>query len=273
MLYHDSNHHMEKAAEDIIVAIILASILIVILSVFTLLFFLVFVRKKRILQKNKEELSLNYEKALLQTTVEIQEQTLSHISREIHDNIGQVLSFVKLSLGTTSKLNDTEKQRKIDEGVTLIAEVIADLRDLSKSLSFEKIKKEGLSRVIKDEVERLKRSNVIGAEVTITGSEFNLGDNKELLLFRIFQEITNNSLKHSESSVLLINLNYSTDLFTLTVQDKGKGFDTGDLTKFKGLGLDNIRQRAALIGATAVIESTVGIGCSTVITLDLTKAI
>lgn len=260
---------MEKAAEDIIVAIILASILIVVLSVFTLLFFLVFVRKKRILQKNREELSLSYEKALLQTTVEIQEETLSHISREIHDNIGQVLSFVKLSLGNTTRLNDAEKQRKIDEGVTLIAEVIADLRDLSKSLSFEKIKKEGLCQVINDEARRLKRSKVIAADVTITGSVINLGEKKELLLFRIFQEITNNTLKHSESSVLLVNLNFSSELFTLTIQDKGKGFDTGDLNKFKGLGLDNIRQRAALIGATAAIESSPGQGCYTTVSLAL----
>lgn len=262
---------MEKASEDIIVAIILASILVVVLAVFTLLFFLVFVRKKRILQKNKEELSLNYEKALLQTTVEIQEQTLNYISREIHDNIGQVLSFVKLSLGNTNKLNDLEKQNKIDEGVALIADVISDLRDLSKSLSFEKIKKEGLCQVIRNEADRLKRSNVISAAVTIDGSEVNLGEERELLLFRIFQEITNNSLKHSESSVLLINLNFADHLFIMTVEDKGKGFDCGDLDKFQGLGLNNIRQRAALIGATATIESSFGVGCCTIISLDLSR--
>jgi len=258
---------MEKAAEDIIVAIILASILIVILAVFTLLFFLVFVRKKRILQKNKEELSVSYEKALLQTRVEIQEQTLNHISGEIHDNIGQVLSFVKLSLSTAFQLSDAAKQTKIEESVSLIAEVINDLRDLSKSLSFEKIKKEGLCEVIKYESERLKRNGIIEAEATITGNPTPLGTQKELLLFRIFQEITNNSLKHSGSPVLIINLNYSIDLFTLTVTDKGKGFDTSDLDKFKGLGLDNMQERAALIGATIHMESKLGKGCVTLISV------
>jgi two-component system NarL family sensor kinase len=260
---------MEKAAADVIVAIILASILVVVLAVFTLLFFLVYVRKKRILQKNKEELSQTYEKALLQTTVEIQEQTLNYISQEIHDNIGQVLSFVKLSLANTSSLADADKQVKINEGVTLIAEVISDLRDLSKSLSFEKIKKEGLCQVVKDEASRLNRNNVIRTEVSVQGMEVDLGEQRELLLFRIFQEITNNSLKHSGSDVLRIALLYTPKLFTMTVQDRGKGFDTGNQSQFKGLGLENIRQRAALIGATAEMESSLGMGCSTTIKLDL----
>lgn len=260
---------MEKAPEDIVLAIIVASILIVILSVFTLLFFLVFVRKKRILQKNKEELSQNYEKALMQAKIEIQEQTLNHISREIHDNIGQVLSFIKLSLGTAANFTDDEKQKKIGESVTLISEVIYDLRDLSKSLSFERIKKEGLCKVIYEEADRLSRNNVIDAEVTLTGEPLRMDGQKELLLFRIFQEITNNTLKHAESSSLLINLNYCNDFFTLTVRDEGKGYNTEDPDQSKGLGLENIRQRAALIGAVVKMESRCGAGSVTTVSLDL----
>ena len=260
---------MEKAPEDIILAIIVASIVIVILSVFTLLFFLVFVRKKRILQKNKEELSINYERALMQARIEIQEQTLNNISREIHDNIGQVLSFIKLSLGMAAKFTDEEKQQKIVESVALISEVILDLRDLSKSLSFERIKKDGLCRVILAEADRLNRNNLIKAEVTVTGEALRLDGQKELLLFRIFQEITNNTLKHAESSILLINLNYCNNFFTLTVRDEGKGFDTRDPDKLKGLGLGNIRQRAALIGAVVQLESGCGVGSCTTVSLDL----
>lgn len=262
---------MEKASEDIIIAIILASIVTVILAVFTLLFFLVFVRKKRVLHKKKEQLSLNYEKALLQTKLEIQEQTLNNISREIHDNIGQVLSFVKLSLSTTAQLNDNAKQKKIDESVALIAEVISDLRDLSKSLSFEKIKKEGLFQVIKDEAGRLNRSGVIKARLTVKGVPFDLGMQNDLVLYRIFQEIVNNTLKHSESEVLIITLNYSPDLFTLTLRDKGKGFDANLISKSSGLGLENIRQRAALIGAMTDMSSGPALGCTSVVTLNLNE--
>jgi len=110
---------------------------------------------------------------------------------------------------------------------------------------------------------------VIRTELTIQGMEVDLGEQRELLLFRIFQEITNNSLKHSGSDVLQIDITYTPELFTMTVQDQGKGFDTGNQGQFKGLGLENIRQRAALIGATADMESSLGMGCSTTIKLDL----
>jgi two-component system NarL family sensor kinase len=69
---------------------------------------------------------------------------LNYISQELHDNIGQVLSFIKLNLGTTSGMDEQQKQRKIDESRDLLAQVIADLRDLSKSLSFQQISQYGL---------------------------------------------------------------------------------------------------------------------------------
>ncbi|MES2829501.1 MAG: histidine kinase [Bacteroidota bacterium] len=253
---------MEKTTNDIVISIIVSSVVIVILAVFTLLIFLVFVRKKRILNKNKEELTANYEKLLLQTKLEIQEQTFNNISREIHDNIGQVLSFVKLSLGTAASLDESCKQEKIDESVQLIAGVITDLRDLSKSLSIDKIKRDGLLRLMQEDKERLNKSRIIEATVSISGEPYNLALQHEIILYRIFQEITNNTLKHSKSKTLAINVNYSPDLFTLAFADKGIGFDTNNLNKQAGLGLENIRQRAALINAVLKIDTAVGLGCS-----------
>jgi signal transduction histidine kinase len=258
---------MEKANDDIVVAIIIASVGAVVLAVFTLLFFLVFVRKKRILNKKKEELTRTYEKLILQTKLEIQEQTLTNISREIHDNIGQVLSFVKLSLGTAAKMKDGDKQEKINESVQLIGTVINDLRDLSKSLSLDRIKKEGLYQAIKDEVERLNRSGIICAHVDLNGKPFKFNVQTDMVLYRIFQEIVNNTLKHAESETLTIDLTYSLNLFTLTLEDKGKGFNTVELIKSKGQGLENIKQRAALIDAEVAVNSVMGSGCLTSITL------
>lgn len=258
---------MEKANDDIVVAIILASIGAVVLAVFTMLFFLVFVRKKRILNKKKEELTRTYEKLILQTKLEIQEQTLTNISREIHDNIGQVLSFVKLSLGTSTKMKDEDKQEKINESVQLIGTVINDLRDLSKSLSLDRIKNAGLFPAIKDEVERLNRSGIICAHVDLSGTPVKFDVQTDMVLYRIFQEIVNNTLKHAESETLTIDLTYSLNLFTLTLEDKGKGFNTTELNKSNGQGLENIKQRAALIDAELAINSIVGSGCLTTITL------
>lgn len=259
---------MEKAQEDIVLAIIISSIILVILSVFTTLFFLVFVRKKRIINEKKEELSRNFEKQLLETKLEIQNETLNGVSREIHDNIGQVLSFIKLSLATSVHLDTEEKNTKIIESTQLISEVISDLRDLSKSLSFEKIKEEGLVRVIMNDIERLQKSGIINAFFTLEGTPVKLSGQVDLVLYRIFQEILNNTLKHAESKDIFVDLKFAEKCFTLTIKDSGKGFCEERLDKGQGLGLKNIRQRATLIGANVVIETKPLGGCKTEITLN-----
>jgi len=259
---------MERATQGLVMAVIIAGILLVILSVFTLLFFLVIVRKRRILQRNKDAFSLNYEKALLHAKLEIHELTLNNMSREIHDNIGQVLSFIKLSLSMAAKFADEQERKKITESIRLIGEVIYDLRDLSKSLSLERIKKEGLWQVVPFEAARLNRKNGIRTAVSITGEPFSLCGQKELLLFRIFQEIIQYYIKHAASAFLLINLNYCNNFFTLTVRDTGKRLVLQDPDKLIGLGLDSIRQRAALIGAVVTQENGGGAGSCTMVSLD-----
>lgn len=264
---------MEKADEDIILAIIVSSITLVILAVFTTLFFLVFVRKKRILNRNKEELSRNFERQLLETRLEIQDQTLNNISQEIHDNFGQVLSFVKLSLNIAKTLPTPEKDEKINESTRLIAGVITDLRDLSKSLSFERIKIAGLYQIISDETDRLNRSGIIQTELQLTGQPFVLGPQTDLILYRMFQETLNNTIKHSGSKSMKIIFGYHGELFILHIRDFGNGFDTNQVKKTQGLGLSNMKQRAALIGASVAIDSQPGKGCSVSITLDRNNSI
>lgn len=232
------------------------------------MFFLVFVRKKRIINEKKKELSRNFERQLLQTKLEIQNETLTSVSREIHDNIGQVLSFVKLSLATSVHLNSGDKHHKIQESIQLISEVISDLRDLSKSLSFDKIKKEGLVKVIAYDIERLQKSGIINASFAVNGDPIMMSGQIDLVLYRIFQEIVNNTLKHAESKDLFIDLKFEKKCFTLMIKDSGRGFSEDSLEMGHGLGLENIRQRATLIGASVLIETKPFCGCKTIITLN-----
>jgi signal transduction histidine kinase len=233
-----------------------------------IVYFLVLYRNRQLKNKQEQEqLEALYRQELLKAQIEIQEQTLTHISSEIHDNITQVLFFVKLSLKMVATENETGK-KKIDESNELIGQVINDLRNLSKSLSFEHITKLGLGKALEIEAERLDNSGIFTPVFSIEGESYSLGVQRELVLFRIYQEALNNALKHSGAKHFKIGLQYYKDLFTLTVEDDGNGFllDLTDPTG--GLGLNNIRNRAALIGAAAYIESSPGHGCSIRITLN-----
>ncbi len=158
---------------------------------------------------------------------------------------------------------------KIAESRELVAQTINDLRNLSKSMSFEHIARLGLVKTIEIESGRINNSGIISAELLIEGEPYPLGEERELVLFRIFQEALNNTLKHSGAKHLKINLQYSEQLFNLTLEDDGAGF-LPQLTDVAsaGLGLKNMQSRAALIGAIAEINSSPGNGCTVTVTLS-----
>lgn len=193
--------------------------------------------------------------------MEIQEETLNSISRELHDNVTQVLSFVKLNLGVFVKDLQESDKIKLNDNRELIAQTINDLRNLSKSLSFEHISSFGLLKTLEMEVGRINRSGAIKLELTTRGDVYSLGEQRELVIFRIFQEALNNALKHAQATNFKISLYYQEQMFNLTIQDDGVGFEPELLNDSSGLGLRNITNRAALIGAEAVINSSPGKGC------------
>src|SRR5258708_14831670 len=227
-----------------------------------IIYFVVLYRNKQLKnKKEQEQLQAAFQQELLKTQLEVQEQTLNYSSTEIHDNITQVLSFVKLTLAGMAAKAEGEKRSKINESRELIDQTITDLRDLSKSLSFEHITSLGLVKTIAIEVERINKSGLISVSFLQEGDIYTLGEQRELVLFRIFQETLNNTLKHSGAKQLKIMLQYHSDLFNLTLADDGSGFSAEILDSKYGSGLKNIKNRAALIGGVATIESAPGKGC------------
>jgi len=99
-------------------------------------------------------------------------------------------------------------KKKILESRELVAQTIHDLRNLSKSLSFEHISRLGLIKTVNFEVERINNSGLIDVTLTINGDTYSLGEQRELVLFRIFQEALNNTLKHAGAKHLKIVLQY-----------------------------------------------------------------
>ncbi|MGZ3765641.1 MAG: sensor histidine kinase [Mucilaginibacter sp.] len=255
--------------DDSIGLIVLLTGLFISFLVASIIYFVVLYRNKQLRNKKEQEkLQAAFSQELLKTQLEVQEHTLNYISAEIHDNITQVLSFVKLTLAMTGNFNADEKQLKINESRELISQAITDLRDLSKSLSYEHITSLGLAQTIEIEVERINKSGLIAVSFTLHGDAYSMGEQRELVLFRIFQETLNNTLKHSGAKHLKIVLQYHSDLFNLTLEDDGSGFSTKTLDNKGGSGLKNIENRAALIGGIATIESAPGKGCCVEVALN-----
>jgi signal transduction histidine kinase len=247
--------------EQIILIIIAGTALALLLGVFIIGFMLMYQKKQNKNLLEKENLKASFKQEMLKTQIEIQEQTLNDISREIHDNITQVLSFVKLNLGLLNNSLEEDKKNRVNENRELIAQTINDLRNLSKSMSFEHIGEQGLVKVLETEVGRLARSGIINATLDVEGDVFALGEQRELVLFRIFQEAVNNTLKYAKAANLKISLYYNEQMFNLLIEDDGAGFNAEKVEGKGGSGLRNIENRAALVGVTVNIDSALGKGC------------
>jgi len=252
---------------DIKSLILISTLIFLIAPTFLLIYIFIYNQRKKKHIEEKERLKSEFQQELLKTQIEVQEQTLSNISREIHDNITQVLSFVKLNLALIDT-TDEHCKSKVDESRELVAQTINDLRNLSKSLSFEHIVRLGLVKTLEIESERINSSGLVNTQIVVEGEAYTLGEQRELVLFRIFQEALNNTLKHSGAKHLKINLQYSKLLLNLTLEDDGIGFSPWLIEESLGSGLKNMQSRAALIGAVATIDSLPGKGCCIKVTLN-----
>lgn len=232
----------------IIYASLLGVALIVLLSVLFFTFYKV--RQKMLLEKFEEQ--RRHQKELNNITLEIQNQTLKNIGRELHDNIGQKLTLASLQVGTM-KVGSALKLEEQSLLSDILQESIKDLRSLSKTLNSDVVADNGLLFSIKQEVSRLDRLNYVQVKLQVLGKEYRLDREKELVLFRIFQEAINNILKHAQASCLHITLHYTNQEFILELEDDGVGFDIH--SKQTSSGLKNMRSRAKLIQAAFYIKS------------------
>ncbi len=251
--------------------ILLATFIFLLAPLALVIYITVYNKRKKKHIEEKEHLKTIFEQELLKTQIEVQEQTLSNVGREIHDNITQVLSFVKLNLALAGNLNSETQQKKITESRDLIARAINDLRHLSKSLNFEHIMQHGLLNALQTEADRINNSGIIQINLRIEGESYSLGADRELVFFRIFQEALNNTLKHAAATRINITLQYSEQLFNLTIQDDGMGFLPNELTGNFGSGLKNMENRVAMIGASSSLYTSPGKGTSINITLNPDK--
>jgi signal transduction histidine kinase len=231
-----------------------------------LFFFLLFIQYSRRQMEHVKQLKIlqqNFEHTLLQSQLEIQEQTFTNISQEIHDNIGQVLSLVRLNIRMLEEQPDKQRICQTDE---LVGKAIRDLRAITQQLNTDYIKEAGIVEAIRQLLISVEQSGKFKISFKIEEACFNLDENKAIILFRIMQEIINNIIKHSEATAIDVVIEGNETLRSIRISDNGKGFDTAVITEHRaGLGISNMIYRSKIIGVEVDIKSSFGQG--TVITI------
>jgi signal transduction histidine kinase len=252
---------MSQEETEIITGVVIASTVFLFISFFIVVLIIYINRRKNRYIKDRQALEATFKQELLATRLEIQEETFKTISQEIHDNIGQALSFVKLNINTVDVHNAEDAKQKLLESKNQLSQTIQDLRDLAKSLNPDFLTELGLTGAIEQQLQLMQKTGLYQTTLTILGNEYKNQLQKELVIFRIVQELLNNIVKHAEATAVEVTMHYQPGMLLIIVADNGKGFDAFDeASANKGLGLHNMLNRMSLINGQITISSAPGSG-------------
>ncbi|HEY4874409.1 MAG TPA: ATP-binding protein [Puia sp.] len=253
--------------------ITLIGIVLALLLIGSIVFVVFLYQRRRFIQeKELAEIKVLYEQELLRSQLEMQESTFKFVAQELHDNIGQVLSVIKLSLS----ILPLDKNHPAYEGIQncrdMLNKVIFDVSHITKSMHSDRISDIGIDEAIRFELDTLRKTGLTKVDFEVAGTPNSIDPQKAIFIFRMFQEMINNILKHAQASQINVGVNYTTDnKFVLKVADNGIGFNAEkkqtQTNSSSGIGLRNMVNRAKLIGALISIQSEAGNG--TAITVEL----
>lgn len=248
-------------AQDILATAVLTSLLILILILGVII--TIFIANRRHVKQeiNIAQMQLNYEKELRTVENEVQEQVLVNVARELHDNIGQMLTLMNIQI-EQEKWGRPEMQQVMKPIEETLQSTIQEVRLLGRNLNSDLLEQNGLINTIDNEINRLKGLSQFTVHWNSDGVEPVMDKNKRVMAYRIFQEMINNMLKHARASNVYISLQ-GKGSFSLTVTDDGRGFDMNEaMNKSTSSGLKNIMKRASLAELNCEIDAAVGKGCT-----------
>jgi signal transduction histidine kinase len=209
-------------------------------------------------QEKFSQMKADYEQTLSEIKQEIQNETLSFIGKELHDNIGQLLSLIKLNI-------NLNKPEKLEQTKELIALVIQEVRNLSKSLDLDWVEETSLDEFISNELGKIESTGFCKTCFISDHTFDRISNDRKLVLMRAVQECLNNIMKHSSPSEISITIKGESLTGKLEIQDNGKGFDP--LEKTNGSGLINLKKRLEKVGGYVLIKSQKEKGA--IITMEL----
>jgi two-component system, NarL family, sensor kinase len=207
----------------------------------------------------KEIIQLQQEKQLTATEsiLKGQEEERSRLAKDLHDGLGGLLSGIKYTLNTmTGNVILSEQNANVfTRALGQLDNAISEMRRVAHSMMPEALLKFGLNDALRDFCEGITQSGKLKVHFQTYGIDERLNQSVEITIYRIVQELLNNTMKHAQATDAYVQITKAENLLTLTVEDNGKGFNISDLAVNKGAGMSNVESRVAYLNGKMDIQS------------------
>ena len=247
---------------DVSLVLFLGTLGMLVLVIGLILFIIFHQRRVIRYQQKLQNLEIEQQKMMLTASIKLQEEERQRLAADLHDDAGPLLATARLYLNENLVNQDKSTQlQAIYQARQIIDDTIQLIRNISHSLMPPTLKNFGLESAVNDLFQKISGSGTINASSRFHDYSDRLKPEKELVVFRIIQELINNILKHSNSSFIHLTENVHGDKFYLRIHHDGRGIVQSDFEKLTksniGLGLKNISSRMRVVHGNINFEKDV----------------
>lgn len=219
--------------------------------------------RQKLQQQRITELETEKQLAATEAVLKGEEQERTRLAKDLHDGLGGMLSGIKYSLHTMkgNLIMTPENAQAFERSIDMLDSSISEMRRVAHNMMPEALLKFGLNDALRDFCSDLNQSSALAVTYQSIGMEgVTIEQTKSVTVYRIVQELLNNTLKHAAAKNALVQLTYNNGELSLTVEDDGRGFEPRILNQSKGIGWSNIQNRIEFLKGKWDVDSREGTG-------------
>jgi two-component system NarL family sensor kinase len=241
-----------------------------ILVLLALLLYRNFKQKQKLQQQRISELETQQQLTATEAVLKGEEQERTRLAKDLHDGLGGMLSGIKYSLNTMkeNQIMTPENTQAFERSIDMLDSSLREMRRVAHNMMPETLVKFGLDTALMDFCNDINQSGALNVTYQSVGLDKATVDQRiAITIYRIVQELLTNTMKHAAAKNAIVQVTKINNVLSITVEDDGKGFDTGILKQSKGIGWSNIQNRVEFLKGKLDVNSQPGEGTSVLIEL------